>query len=139
MRCDEPLVQEDPYHPSLTFNVSVLNDSFIPQNIKTSYTDDYSREDFYLLYHITDWVDLGLFGLCNDVHSCLEIFYSKVLACIDQAIPKKRFREIPKTFFSLDLVRKIKRKNRLHRQVKKGKASLSTITAEFEVLYKSGI
>lgn len=133
-RCENALVAEDKYHPAL--NMYVLMDCQMTtmfSNSQPSFVYDYAKGDFYLLYHLLNNLDWSDLENTRDVNACVQLFYEKLYLCIEQAIPKKISKaqnndcsKYP-NFFSLDLIRKIKQKNRLHRKIKCGRTSPETI------------
>ena len=131
---DSPLVREDVYHPALQMSVYIaFMNTAESHSIRPSHRYDYARGDFLLLYRLLvsiNWIDLE--G-CVDVDSCVEIFYAKLYECIEQAVPRGVAgkglggrRKYP-VFFSWDLIKKIKLKNRLHGQVSRGTAGRGVV------------
>lgn len=123
-----PFVSEDLYHPALNVVIDVHCNSKECCKIQPTYTYDYAKGDYDLLYYLiasTNWSELQE---SNDVNAKVDHFYQRLFSCIDRAVPKKIIktkssnkRKYP-VYFSVELIKNIREKNRLHRQVKRGRA-----------------
>lgn len=133
-KCNCPILWEDDHHPSLNMTMSISHKNIKKDSyIKPQYVYDYSHGDFYLLYQLlsnTDWSNLQL---TEDINDCTNLFYEKVISCLNQAIPKRAVKtgnhrgpEYP-NYFSTELKKNIKLKNRLHRQARKENARIEVI------------
>lgn len=139
--CDYPLVPQDPNHPVLYTLINLENCLNNTKNvIETSYRYDYANGDYHLLYYLLNSANWSVCYLSKNVDDCLNSFYKILIHCINQAIPLKQTKSnnkhrFPK-YFSIDLIRKIRRKNRLHKQVQSGKGS-TAISNEYKNLRDS--
>ena len=129
-KCSSALVAEDAYDPTIEIIINLTNSSTNYQHLEPVYIYDYARGDYRLLYDLVrqiDWTDLE--GV-SDANLALKIFYDKVNACIDTAIPKRKCNtnrnkfnfKYPK-YFSRDLKDKIRRKNNLHKIIQQKKVT----------------
>ena len=136
-RCEQPLIKEDMYHPALDLCVQ-LNFRYKDNNIHSSYTYDYAKGNYDMLYNLISSIDWSVLTETQDANQALDIFYQEMYSCIEKSIPKKKVKnshykpKYPK-YFSVDLIRKIKRKNQLHTKVKRGIASTDNVT-EYKIL-----
>lgn len=125
---DMSLVPVDRYHPAL--NVSLYIEKVKNQNQYTNkYTYNYSQGNFLLLHHLIEQCDWSNVLACRDASACLDAFYINMYRCLDASIPKYKVREnvnMPRypTWFSIDLVRTIQKKNNLHRIVNRDKSNV---------------
>ncbi|KAG5869883.1 hypothetical protein JTB14_013300 [Gonioctena quinquepunctata] len=129
-RCEQPVVTEDRYHPALCLFVQTRAQAYQNDYLQPSHVYDYAKGDFHLLYSLMGEINWDPVEGTNNVDTALEKFYEKMLSCIDQAIPKKRLNPNKKrceypSYFSIDLIRKIKKKNLLLRKLKRGKDSVA--------------
>lgn len=133
-KCENALIKEDVYHPALDITLCLgVRESNCDSTIQPGYVYDYAKGNFDILYRLireTDWSDIQQ---ANDVNISLDLFYKKISNCIEKTVPKKQLRvfsgRAPKypIFFSPQLKRDIKLKNRLHKQIKNNKASFEDI------------
>lgn len=118
------LVAEDMYHPALLFQIPLKekDEPFISKK----YIYNYSKGNFLLLYNLIkdhSWGDL--FAIA-DVDASLKYFYDHMYGFLDMAVPKQIIKNsgnkprFPQ-WYSMDLIRKIREKNKLHRIISKKK------------------
>lgn len=124
-----PIVPEDPYHPALYLTFSVVKDDVRVNKFSMAYSYDYSRGNYTLLYHLLINCDWASVLNCTDIDSSVRAFYDLLYDCFDQSIPKYKNKSIsnaPKypRWFSIELVRNVRHKNKLHSLIRKGQASI---------------
>lgn len=135
-RSKSPLVVEDKYHPALEMSLYMEINQSKQNHINQSYCYDYARGDFDLLYHLIESTDWSNMYDCVEVNDCVSVFYVKLYECIEQAIPKKCIKNKKQKYpiyFSIELIRRIRQKTKLHRLIKTGRASVTDIN-EFKKL-----
>nr|CAH7766805.1 unnamed protein product [Callosobruchus chinensis] len=129
-KADATLVAEDQFHPAIEFDI-ILKEAeatVAKEIIKKQYSYDYRKGNFMLLYQLMkfhSWSDLYN---CEKVDDCLDLFYDKMYSILDLAIPKYTVNKNPQKpkyprWYSLDLVRKMRYKNYLHKLIVKIKAN----------------
>ena len=113
-KCESPLIsKEDCYHPALDVEVQFVTGN--QNTIKPVYVYDFANADFYAFYDLVrnyDWNDLESI---SDPEMSLSEFYRILYSFFDKTVPVKHKAEFKLPhWFSLDLIRKIRLKNRLH-------------------------
>lgn len=128
---EDPLVPEDRYHPALALSIpmGVIRQSE-KHNKKKTYCYDFAKGDYLGLYEsVRDYDWSGLLE-CNSVDVAVDLFYRGMYWCVDRAVPKYEVKQTatPLKFplwYTVNLIRKIRKKNRLHKSMTRGTASAS--------------
>ena len=129
VRSDCPLVYEDSYHPALNLFINVKGAKGVISHKKT-YIYNYAKGNFFHLYQLMSECDWSRLLTCQNVNECFKLFYDDIYRFLDDSIPRIEVKttsvaKFPQ-WFSIDLVRKIKQKNRLHHYIIKNKISSSS-------------
>nr|CAI5866027.1 unnamed protein product [Callosobruchus analis] len=115
-----PLIKEDSHHPSLSvvFEINIsINSKFVTNTSSTTY--NFKKANFTGLYNALTYVDWSFLDNVNDANCMCDLFYDKLYFIFDLYVPKyvKRKDSYPR-WFSSEIIRNIKLKNKLHHQYK---------------------
>lgn len=119
-RCDDPLVNEDAYHPAIV--VECATGAPLSYRSRSSQNTGFAfhKADFLQLYNKVSELNWDNLYVQNNVNTAVDLFYDKLYSVIKQVCPAKhggRLKYPP--WFPPDLIKNIKLKNKFHRYFKK--------------------
>jgi hypothetical protein len=121
-RADDPLVQEDVYHPELEACLVITAPHYCKVDSSSSVNLGYAfhRADFLKLYQSLREVDWSQLYLCSDIDIAVDIFYNIIYKVLDQTCPKKKIKKSSYPhWFTYSIIKKLKLKEKFHKRFKK--------------------
>ena len=116
----DPLLPTDPHHPPLDIQLDAS--SLVGKRNRITITNtmyNFKRANFALLYEKILEVDWDFLNSIDDVNVACSKFYSALDGLFSLCVPKKLSRKSSyPVWFTPDIIRNIKRKNRYHRRYK---------------------
>ena len=139
-----PFLREDLHHPTLIISVKVKH----IKRKETNFSDDvklynFKKADFLALYEALTSMDWSKLFKIKNVNLACSYFYKQLYSVLDKFVPvyKRAVKKYPK-WFSSSLIKKLKKKERLHKKFKKSQLDcdylkFATIRSEVNELKKT--
>ena len=142
-KCDDPVVLEDKYHPSLVILITGIKQY---KSFKEKYTSayNYKKADYDKLNELLKHTPWSLLDQIDNVNEMIDIFYDLLHAAINDCVPIKKISKKRKnypTWFSNNLINVLERKLRAHKTYKRfpsrrNYANFSVLRSLTKSLYK---
>mgnify|MGYP005983473333 CR=1 FL=1 len=118
LKSDDPLVEEDPVHPSLIVSILVKtsSDNFLHAiTNETSY--NFRKANYVALYHDILNIDWSFLRNCCDANAACHLFYNVLYEFFDKHVPKyKKKKYAYPIWFTPQLISKIRLKNKTRKK-----------------------
>lgn len=119
-RCEDKLVGEDPYHPTLEVSVVTV----VPLSYRSRSTRPagycYRRANFFQIYQQLSRVDWSYLYSLSNIDQSVDYFYNQIYNILDQCCPLRKEKQSKYPFwFTPSIIFNLKRKEKLRRRWKK--------------------
>lgn len=119
LHVDDSVVPVDNYHPALCYNLHVQIFKHVVPSVQVL---DYARGNYLQLFNSLQDIDWPTFLAAPDINTAVQKFTDFLYNKITDSIPNKSIRSTKfPPWYSRELIKKIKKKNFLHRKWKKHK------------------
>lgn len=127
----EPFVTEDNHHPSLKFSI-IANYTLPTCTNSNALVYNFKKADFLRLFELLRAENWEVLNKCEDVNKAMEVFYDILYEIFDKCVPKTKLKinKFP-SWFTPEIVRDIKAKERNHKLYKKTKLEQCLVDYKF--------
>lgn len=133
-RDDVPLVNEDPYHPSLSielYGLATTRDSFSSNDSKR--TLNFKKANYYSLYNELLYTNWDFLSMSAEINTIVDSFYNKFYEILNNHVPlSKNFKHVYPVWYTSEIIKLVKEKAKVHKRYKI--TGITSCYQEFSIL-----